>query len=84
MYNFSDVRQIVVDSLESIGVIVDDSSEDVNFQSLAIDSIMFIMLIVEVEDTLNIAIPSEYLFYDDFVSLNGFVNQIMAVLEQNQ
>ena len=51
---------------------------------MAMDSIMFIMFIVEIEDTLNIAIPSEYLFYDDFVSLNGFVNQVMAVLEQNQ
>lgn len=45
---------------------------------------MFIMLIVEIEDTLNIAIPSEYLFYDNLVSLNGFVNQTLVVLEQKK
>ncbi|MDD2261727.1 MAG: acyl carrier protein [Clostridia bacterium] len=84
MYNFSDVRLMVINTLESIGVIVDDSSEDVNLQSLAMESIMFIMLIVEIEDTLNIAIPSEYLFYDNLVSLNGFVNQILVVLEQKK
>jgi acyl carrier protein len=75
---------MVINTLESIGVIVDDSSEDVNLQSLAMESIMFIMLIVEIEDTLNIAIPSEYLFYDNLVSLNGFVNQILVVLEQKK
>lgn len=84
MYNFSDLRQILLNCLESIGVTIDDLSDDISFQSLSMDSIMFIMFIVEVEDTLNIAIPSEYLFYDDFISLNGFANKILAILEQNQ
>lgn len=83
MYTFTSVRQILMQCLENIGVIVDNNAEDINFQLLGMDSIMFIMFIAEVEDTLNIALPTEYLFFDDFVSLNGFAERILLTMEDN-
>lgn len=59
-------------------------SDDVNINHYDVDSITFISFIVEIEREFQIEIPDGYLYAHILESLNGFINLIDELVEQEQ
>lgn len=76
----TEVRKAIIEELENLGIIIDDSESDVDLLSIEIDSITFISFIVALEDRFDIIFPDEYLTMDVMSSLNGFSDLICALL----
>lgn len=76
----TEVRKAIIEELENLGIIIDDSESDVDLLSIEIDSITFISFIVALEDRFDIIFPDEYLTMDVMRSLNGFSDLICALL----
>lgn len=81
--NTIDVKAVILDSLENIGIIVDNSEEDIDINSYGMDSFLYITFIVDLEEKLEIDFPDELLSYERFSSINGFTNLIKALLEES-
>lgn len=78
--NEAEIKKVVIDELENLGVIIDDSENDVDLLSMNIDSITFISFIVALEERFKIQFPDEYLTMDVMNSLNGFSNLLCTFL----
>lgn len=81
------VSEIVIDCLENMGVIIDINQlndQDINLTDLNIDSLAFVSFIVDLEETLNIIIPEEYLTLDVFKSLKGFIYLVESLVSENE
>ncbi len=76
----TEVRKAIIEELENLGIIIDDSECDVDLLSMELDSITFISFIVALEDRFDIIFPDEYLTMDVMNSLNGFSDLICALL----
>lgn len=74
------VKHIVIEELENLGIIIDDSQNDVDLLSMEIDSITFISFIVALEERFEIQFPDEYLTMEVMNSLNGFSELIYTLL----
>lgn len=74
------VKQIVIEELENLGIILNDLENDVDLLSMEIDSITFISFIVALEERLEIRFPDEYLTMEVMNSLNGFSNLVYTLL----
>ena len=57
----SKIKDILIEEMENLGIIIDASAEDIDLLNKGIDSITFISFIVSIEERLNIEIPDEYL-----------------------
>ena len=65
---------IVIKSLNNIGILIDDSDvEDLLLEDLITDSIAFISFIVELEEQLGVTIPDEYLNIESLGTCNNLV-----------
>lgn len=78
--NEAEIKKVVIDELENLGVIIDDSENDVDLLSMNIDSITFISFIVVLEERFKIQFPDEYLTMEVMNSLNGFSNLLCTFL----
>ena len=78
--NEAEIKKVVIDELENLGVIIDDSENDVDLLSMNIDSITFISFIVSLEERFKIQFPDEYLTMEVMNSLNGFSNLLCTFL----
>ena len=81
------VSEIVIDCLENMGVIIDINQlndQDINLTDLNIYSLAFVSFIVDLEETLNIIIPEEYLTLDVFKSLKGFIYLVESLVSENE
>ena len=78
--NEAEIKKVVIDELENLGVIIDDSENDVDLLSMNIDSITFISFIVAIEERFKIQFPDEYLTMEVMNSLNGFSNLLCTFL----
>ena len=78
--NEAEIKKVVIDELENLGVIIDDSENDVDLLSMNIDSITFISFIVALEERFKIQFPDEYLTMEVMNSLNGFSNLLCKFL----
>ena len=84
--NLSSVDKAVIQCMNDIGIIVDEEDlrcTDVNLLDYDIDSIMFISLLVNIEEKLGISIPDEYLAYEILSSYRGFVTIIKELVANN-
>ena len=68
----SKIKDILIEEMENLGIIIDASAEDIDLLNKGIDSITFISFIVSIEERLNIEIPDEYLRIEALNSFNGF------------
>ena len=71
------VRQIILDCLTRIGIIIDDKeTSDQDLLECGIDSVSYVTFIIELEEAFQIEFPEELLTYEVLHSLNGFVSMI--------
>ncbi len=83
--NYSDVRITIFDSLESVGILLDDNirndeTKDINLSDLIEDSVQWISLIIELETVLNMSWPDDLLTINNFDSLNALTTTVCALL----
>ena len=79
-------REGVIQCLENVGVYINPKliEEDLFIVDYIEDSIVYISLIVELEEMFNFEMPDEYLVTGELETLNDFCNIINMILESEQ
>lgn len=75
----TEVKSVIIEELEKLGIIIDNAEADVDLLSTGMDSITFITFIVALEERFGVEFPDE-LTMEVMKSLNGFSNLIYALL----
>ncbi len=75
-------RERIEGCLNTVGILIAPTSDDVNLNDYDVDSISFISFIVEVEKEFDIEIPDGYLYVEILQSLNGFVNLVEQLVDK--
>lgn len=80
----NDVSKKLVETLEEVGIVIDLSSYDDDFdlREYIEDSLVFISTIIHIEDNLGIEIPDELLSYDALLSFKAFTNTITELVSK--
>ncbi|MEG2291722.1 MAG: phosphopantetheine-binding protein [Romboutsia sp.] len=76
------VKDVVIKCFEDVGIILDNTEEDVNLVEYGVDSLTIISIIVEIEERLSIHVSDEYLNLENFQSLRGFISMIESLVEE--
>lgn len=73
--------QQIISCFRDAGVDLPDLNvgDDLDLRDYFVDSLSFISAIVEVENTLNIEIPDDFLIYDRFASLTAFCEALKEI-----
>ena len=75
-------RERVIRCLNTVGILIDPTADDVNLNDYDVDSISFISFIVEIEKEFDIEIPDGYLYIEILQSLNGFINLVEQLVDK--
>ena len=78
------LREMVIECLVKVGVIIDESVADPDISEYGIDSISYVTFIIELEDVLGVELPESVFNYDVLRSLNGFVNLIDGIVSDDK
>lgn len=81
--NESEIKLIIIEEFENLGIVIDQDQEDIDLSSMEIDSITFVSFIVALEERFGIQFPDEFLTMETMNSLNGFANLIDKLLLSN-
>lgn len=81
--NESEIKLIIIEEFENLGIVIDQDQEDTDLSSMEIDSITFVSFIVALEERFGIQFPDEFLTMETMNSLNGFANLIDKLLLSN-
>ena len=81
--NESEIKLIIIEEFENLGIVIDQDQEDTDLSSMEIDSITFVSFIVALEERFEIQFPDEFLTMETMNSLNGFANLIDKLLLSN-
>lgn len=76
-----DIRYEVIEAFKSVGIIFDERNKQDNLSDLIEESIVYVSLIVEIEERLGIEIPAEYLIIDSFSNVDSFIDLIQGLYE---
>lgn len=77
------IREKLIGCLLNIGIVVDETEEDIDLKEYIVDSLQFISTVIEIERVFLIEFPDELLTYSVFDSLNGLANIIQTLQEGN-
>ena len=75
----SNVLEIINSQIEDVTIQMNQIDKDLN--SLGIDSIKFIQLIVALEETFKIEFPDEYLIPSEMGTVNKISNIVLTILK---
>lgn len=80
--NIEYIKDAIVDCLSDVGIIINEKTEsDINLLEEGIDSITFIVFVVNLERKFNISIPDNFLTVDILYSLQGLAKLIEQLIE---
>lgn len=77
-----DVKKKLLQCFLNIGVVIDDTEDDVDLKEYITDSVQFIAAIVEIERIFSIEFPDELLLFSVFDSFNGLVKIVESILKE--
>lgn len=77
-----DVRKEVIDAFSNVGVVLDESNKQDNLSDLINESMVYVSLIVEIEEKLGIEIPTEYLIIDSFSNIDSFIDIMQKLYDE--
>ena len=80
--SYENIRKIILESLEELGIYVDETEEDIDINEYGIDSFIYISFIVSLEEKMEISFPDELLLFDKFSSINGFANIVKGLYDE--
>lgn len=69
------IREELLNIFAQVGIFIDDYDE-----ILQIDSIQFVNLILEIEETFTITVDEEYMLFERLNSFNAFESMIMETI----
>lgn len=69
------IREELLDIFAQVGIFIDDYDE-----ILQIDSIQFVNLILEIEETFTITVDEEYMLFERLNSFSAFESMIMETI----
>lgn len=78
-----DVKEKLLQCFLNIGVVIDDTEDDVDLKEYITDSVQFIAAIVEIERIFSIEFPDELLLFSVFDSFNGLVKIVESILKED-
>ena len=78
-----DVKKRLLQCFLNIGVVIDDTEEDIDLKEYIADSIQFITAIVEIERTFSIEFPDELLLFSVFDSFNGLIKIVESIIDES-
>lgn len=79
-----DVKEKLLQCFLNIGVVIDDTEDDVDLKEYITDSVQFIAAIVEIERIFSIEFPDELLLFSVFDSFNGLVKIVESILKEGK
>lgn len=71
------IREELLNIFAQVGIFIDEYEYD---EVLQIDSIQFVNVILEIEETFTITVDEEYMLYERLNSLSAFENMIMKTI----
>lgn len=74
----NEIKLNVIKVLERNGVSVLDFESD---YGIIIDSLQFITIVVDIEETFDIEIPDDYLIYDKMNNINNIITIVINTLK---
>ena len=77
-----DVKEKLLQCFLNIGVVIDDTEDDVDLKEYITDSVQFIAAIVEIERIFAIEFPDELVLFSVFDSFNGLVKIVESILKE--
>ena len=77
-----DVKEKLLQCFLNIGVVIDDTEDDVDLKEYITDSVQFIAAIVEIERIFSIEFPDELLLFSVFDSFIGLVKIVESILKE--
>ena len=77
-----DVKEKLLQCFLNIGVVINDTEDDVDLKEYITDSVQFIAAIVEIERIFSIEFPDELLLFSVFDSFNGLVKIVESILKE--
>lgn len=75
------IRKTIIDCLENIGIFLDDEDGDENICDYGMSSLDYILLICDIEESLSIEMPDDYLNIQKVVSINKLANIALQAFE---
>lgn len=78
-----DVKKRLLQCFLNIGVVIDDTEDDIDLKEYIADSIQFITAIVEIERTFSIEFPDELLLFSVFDSFNGLIKIVESIIDES-
>lgn len=81
--NFEEIKCKIICLLENNGVLLELKDQDIDLREYAIDSIVFISFILDVENEFGIVIPDNFLTVEILKSLEGFINLVIELRNES-
>ena len=78
------IRNAIIESLDEIGIVIEDDEKDFDLQEYIVDSLQFISLVVTIEQKLNIEMPENLLLYERMKSFNGYCEAIREIVQSQR
>lgn len=77
------MKEKIFYALENIGIAIDDNEKlgDFDLSEFFVDSIQFILFIVEVEEAIGIQLPDDFLLLDKYCSFNALCDVLTDITE---
>lgn len=79
-----DMKLDIIQIMDSIGIYIEPTEDDIDLTEYILDSIQFISFIVEVENRFAINYPDDMLMYDCLKSINSFAIKIDEMIKQKK
>ena len=65
-------REKIIEALSNVSIFIDETeAEDVDLDNYIEDSIHFMTMVIQIEETFDIEFPSELLTFENFSSINS-------------
>lgn len=74
------MKEIILETLEEVGVFIDDYEKDFSLEEYIEDSFQFISFIANLEEKLDIVFPLELINFEILKSFNGFCNSVKELI----
>ena len=78
------IEKTIIEVLDRVGIFIDVNIDvvdgDIDLRNYIFDSLQFITFIVEMESTINIPLPDDFLIFDNFSSLKALSQNINTLL----
>ncbi len=78
-----EVRKTLISIFEELGIIIEEE-EDFDIQEYIVDSLVYMSLIVNMEQRFGIEIPDDFLLISKMNSFNAYCESLLALINEDK